>query len=236
MGNISVCIATYNGEKFIKEQLDSILIQLNFDDEIIISDDSSTDRTIEIIESYNENRIKLLKNNTFCNPIFNIENALKLVKGDYIFLADQDDIWFATKVQTMLKYFEKYDMIVSDCVVMDEKGGVIYESFFELNKSKSGFANNLLRNGYIGCCMALKRKVLEKSIPFPKDIPLHDLWLGFIAEVFFEPIFIKEKLIYYRRHQNAFSYTGGKSKFSFLKKISFRINCLKYLPLLILKK
>ena len=83
---ISVCIATYNGEKYIKEQMISILKQLSEKDEIIISDDSSTDRTIEIIENIKDSRIKILKNRKFSQPSLNFENALKSSKGDIIFL------------------------------------------------------------------------------------------------------------------------------------------------------
>ena len=88
---ISVCIATYNGEHYINQQLKSILSQLSYNDEIIISDDSSNDKTINIIESFNDKRIKLLKYQKYFNPIYNFENTLKNVSGDYIFLSDQDD-------------------------------------------------------------------------------------------------------------------------------------------------
>ena len=98
----SVCIATFNGEKFIKEQLDSILCQLGVDDEIIISDDSSVDQTISIIESYKDKRIKIFVNQKFSSPIYNFENAIMKSRGDFIFLSDQDDIWQSDKVEKML--------------------------------------------------------------------------------------------------------------------------------------
>ena len=101
---ISVCIATYNGEKYIREQLDSILPQLGLDDEVIISDDSSTDNTLKIIEEYNDCRIKIFSNNKFYSPILNFENALKKAQGDFIFLSDQDDIWKSNKVEVVMKY------------------------------------------------------------------------------------------------------------------------------------
>ena len=98
---ISVCIATYNGEKYIKEQLDSILPQLKKLDEIIISDDKSKDKTLKIIKTLNDSRIKI-----FTNPkkglISNFENAITKSSGDYIFLSDQDDIWHENKIQFYL--------------------------------------------------------------------------------------------------------------------------------------
>ena len=232
---ISVCLATFNGEKYIHEQLSSILTQLDLQDEIIISDDSSTDETINIIKSFNDKRIILFENNKFKSPIFNLENALKNAKGDFIFLSDQDDVWAPNKVEITSKYFNKFDMIVSDCFITNNFGEITNNSFFNLYGSKKGLIRNLIKNNYIGCCMAFNRKILNKSLPFPKDIPLHDLWIGFVSELFYKTCFIEEKLVYYRRHEDAFSFTGSKSKYGLSKKISFRLNCIKYIPMLILR-
>ena len=92
---ISVCIATYNGEKYIKEQLLSILPQLGKKDEVIISDDHSTDNTLDIVKGLNDNRIKIVMNNREKGYTSNFENALSYAIGDYIFLSDQDDIWMS---------------------------------------------------------------------------------------------------------------------------------------------
>lgn len=100
---ISVCMATYNGEKYIKEQIDSILKQLGSDDELVISDDGSSDGTIDIILGYHDPRIHLYKG-SFHSPAFNFENALKNATGDFIFLSDQDDIWYDNKVPEILKW------------------------------------------------------------------------------------------------------------------------------------
>ena len=104
---LTVCIATYNGEKYIRQQLNSVLIQLGENDEVIISDDSSSDATVEIVRSFNDSRIKLLVDNKFSSPVRNFENALKYATGDYIFLCDQDDIWLPDKVKSMLPYLKK---------------------------------------------------------------------------------------------------------------------------------
>ncbi|MEO5643505.1 MAG: glycosyltransferase, partial [Bacteroidia bacterium] len=98
MTRISVCLATYNGEKYIGEQLQSILIQLSQHDEVIISDDSSSDRTIDIVQAFGDSRIIILHGQTFRSPIRNFENALSHAGGQYIFLADQDDVWLPEKV------------------------------------------------------------------------------------------------------------------------------------------
>ena len=230
---ISVCIATYNGEKYIKEQLDSILCQLGAEDEIVISDDGSTDKTIEIIKKYTNNRIKLLSGNSFKNPIFNLENALKKAQGDFIFLADQDDVWLENKVQVCLKHLQNADVVVSDSKIADEKLNIMCESFFKKNNSQKGLLNNLRYNSYLGCCMAFKKNILKKALPFPKDIPMHDIWIGFVADLFYKSFFIAQPLILYRRHSKNASPTVEGSPFGWQTKLKFRWNLIKYIPLLL---
>ena len=228
---ISVCMATYNGEKYIKEQLESILSQIGENDEVIISDDSSTDNTVEIIKAFSDNRIKIFENQKFKSPIFNFENALIQANGEIIVLSDQDDIWKANKIETIKKYMQKYDLVLSDATIIDEYGNLIQESFYKLNNSRMGFIQNIIKNSYLGCAMGFNRKILEKALPFPKDIPLHDWWIGLVGEMYGKTYFIEDKLISYRRHGNNASPTGEKSKYSTLKKISFRISLIKNLCL-----
>ena len=220
---ISVCIPTYNGEKYIKEQLASILVQLSELDEIIISDDSSTDTTLEIIKSLQDPRIKLIENNTFKSPIFNLENALKHASGDVIFLADQDDIWELEKVNTTLEKLKYSDLVVSDCSLIDASENLVNTSFYALNKTKSGYVNNLIKNGFLGCCMAFNTKIKKSVLPFPKNIAMHDIWIGLTASLVGKVDFIEDKLIRYRRHEDNFSYTSTKSKFSLSYKLIYRI-------------
>lgn len=225
---ISVCIATYNGECFIKKQLESIISQLDLYDEIIVSDDGSNDSTLEIIRSFSDRRITIIENN-FKNPVYNFENALKHAIGKYIFLADQDDIWLPEKVQTILSLLQSNDLIVCNNRVINEKGELMHNSFFELNHSDTGIIHNIIKNSYIGCCMAFNRKILLKSLPFPSDIPMHDWWIGMIAESCGKPYFHHEPLVLYRRHSSNASTSGGKSNFSLLKKFEFRFILIKNL-------
>lgn len=221
---ISVCIATYNGEKYIKEQLDSILLQLKSGDEVVISDDNSSDSTLDILQDFNDNRIKIFKNKGK-GLIQNFENAIMNSSGDYIFLSDQDDIWERNKIEVCMEDFENgYDLILSDCSIFDSESKVIiYDSFFEFNNSKMGVVNNIVRNSYIGCCMAFNSKVKSKVLPFAKNIPMHDSWIGIISELYFKVNFNKSKLIRYRKHSNNASHTGtGVSEYSLMKKTSFR--------------
>lgn len=204
---ISVCIPTYNGEKYIQKQLQSILLQLDEEDEIIISDDSSKDKTVEIIKSFNDDRIIILEDNTFKSPVYNIENALKYAKGDYIFLSDQDDIWHEDKVKKMMFHLNSYNLVISNAKIIDKDENVITESYFNWKNSGKGFWKNFKKNSYIGCAMAFDRKILDKSLPFPKNLAMHDVWIGLIAEVFGKVYFLDEKLIFYRRHDTNLTYS-----------------------------
>lgn len=220
---ISVCMATYNGEKYIEEQLKSILSQLGENDEVIVSDDSSTDNTLAIVESFNDVRIKIFPNNKFHSPIFNFENALKQATGDYIFLSDQDDIWKSDKIRVMLSYLTHYSLVVSDCFIVDKDGNLVKKSYFGKKIPRSGIIKNIVHNNYLGCCMAFKKEILEIALPFPRKIAMHDIWLGLCASLFYSTFFIPNKLIYYRRHETNASPTSENSNLPWIYRISYRL-------------
>jgi glycosyltransferase involved in cell wall biosynthesis len=200
---LSICIATYNGEKYIKAQLESILSQIGETDEVIISDDCSTDNTVIIIESFKDERIVILKNNKkFKNYNFNFENALKNASGDFVFLSDQDDIWVENKVKRFLEVFNetKVNLIISDCFVVDAQLNMLSQSFFKIRNSSKGFFKNFYKNSYLGCSMAFDRKVLKCSLPFPMETSSHDTWIGLIGEIVGKTYFLNEPLMFFRRH------------------------------------
>jgi len=199
---VSVAMAAYNGEEFIEEQVDSILSQLSENDELVISDDGSTDKTIEILESYQDKRIKI-----FDGPKKgvkqNFANAIEHCSGDYVFLADQDDVWIPEKVAIVLEVFrkEKCNCVVHDAEVFDSKSGKIIEpSFFAWRKSGKGILKNIWKNTYIGCCMAFSADVKKYILPIPDDINMHDQWIGILCEKHGKSVFIPEILVKYRRH------------------------------------
>lgn len=221
---ISVCMATYNGEKFIRSQIESILTQLGPADELIISDDGSADNTLEIIKEFRDNRIKIYKGN-FKNFIRNFENALTKAKGEFIFLSDQDDVWESTKVQRILPLLQQFDLVISDSSVVDEELNPLNPSFFKLLRSGKGIVKNVLKSTYYGSCMAFRKNVLTTALPFPDTTEIgHDLWLGLVAEMTGSVLFLEEPLIKYRRHNATFTVTGvGKSKRSLLLKLKGRV-------------
>jgi len=234
--DISVVIATYNGERYIHDQLSSILNQVSDNTEVVISDNGSTDNTVKIIGEFNDTRVKLLHNLEKKGSTHNFEYGLQHASGNIIFLADQDDVWLDNKFSTCLSCLKTYDLVVTNCKVVDGELNVLQDSFFSLNKSGKGVVKNLVKNSYLGCCLAFKRKVLDIAMPFPPGIaiyPMHDIWIGFVADCFFSTYFIDAPLMLYRRHQHNISTASNKSPFSFLRKMDFRWRIAKYYPLIL---
>ncbi len=234
---ISVCIATYNGEKYLREQLDSILAQIGERDEIVVSDDNSTDSTMELLQSYNDPRIRILHHDarqvrtTFPldRPTHNFENALMHAKGDIIFLADQDDVWLPGKVEKMQKALKNADMAMHDCILADEQMCQIAPSYFDIIHVTTSAWRNAVKCTLLGCCMAMRRCVVEDALPFPRTQVGHDLWLGMVADRKFRFVLVNEPLLMYRKHHHSMTTAGRKSKYGLWFKISYRITILKHL-------
>lgn len=222
---ISVCMATYNGERFVRRQLESILPQLASVDEVIVSDDGSTDQTVSIIESLQDKRIRILHNSGRRGPVGNFENALRQAKGAIIFLSDQDDVWFPDKVARIRPLLDQYDLVLTDCEVTDDQNKTLMPSFFAHRGSRPGLLRNLYKNSYVGCCMAFRQSLLKKALPFPAQIYMHDWWLGLVAEAKGQVYFLPEPTIRYVRHGGNASPTGEGS-LSWFNKLKNRLGLL----------
>ncbi|WP_321385421.1 glycosyltransferase family 2 protein [uncultured Enterococcus sp.] len=197
---ISVCVAAYNGEKYIAQQLDSILIQLAEDDEVIVSDDGSVDGTPAILEWFAEKdpRVRLIEGPR-SGVIANFEQAITEAQGDFIFLADQDDVWLPEKVSETVAFFNAHlalDVVVSDLIIVNEELEPITSSYFEYRKVRTGFFANVLKNGYIGAGMCFRKRMKNRILPIPHNVPMHDMWIGLLGETGF----LQKPLTYYRRH------------------------------------
>lgn len=225
-------MASFNGEKYIKDQIESILSQLAPDDELVISDDQSTDATQSVVESFNDARIKLVRNPT-PGLIQNFQNALIHAKGDYILLADQDDIWLAGKIsQTVGALKSGAVLAVADCkIVNSDLSKTFEESFFQTVGTNTNFYRNIMKNTFMGCSMGFTRSVLEASLPFPDDIPMHDQWIALKALKMGEVKLIHKPLMLHRVHDSNASTTGKKSSHSLKQQIVWRANLLKRLYL-----
>lgn len=234
---ISVCIATYNGAKYLPAQLESILQQLSPDDEVVISDDHSSDDTLEqaqrIATAY-PTPLHIVYNPGSSGYVRNFEHALRQAKGDYIFLADQDDIWCDDKIKRCLSALQEYAVVAHDAQVVDEHLQVIHPSYYAQRHPFHHWWGTMLRFSHLGCCMCFRREVLQKALPFPPDATLctHDNWLYLVGETFFSAHVLHEPLIQYRRHQQNTSLGGNNAH----KPLFFRLHYRLYLLYQLLRK
>lgn len=205
---VSIAMATYNGEKYLKEQIDSILLNMSDNDELVISDDGSNDKTAQIIQNYAEkdNRIKFLYGPKM-GIKQNFANAIKHSSGKYIFLSDQDDVWAGNKIEKVLDVFvtTKCTCILHNAEIVNENLIPWDQTFFEFRGSKLGYIRNIIKNSYIGCCMAFDALLKDTILPIPNTIEMHDQWIGLLSEKIGRNFLMNDCLIKYRRHDNNFS-------------------------------
>lgn len=212
---IDILLATYNGEKYLKEQLDSILNQTYKNIRIIISDDCSKDTTPEILKEYQkkDDRIELHIQKNNLGVVKNIEFLLKQVKSPYYMLADQDDYWLPEKAEKSLEKLkeEKADLVFGDLEVVDKNLNTMYKSFNDymlltrkINKYINSYKINYLYNCVTGCTVLAKKETIEKIIPLPTNSKrlIHDHWIGLMVALNGKLAYVPEKYIRYRQHGN----------------------------------
>jgi len=206
---ISVCIATYNGEKYIKEQLESILPELDPNDEVVICDDNSTDFTIDEINKLVDPRINIYRNLRRLGHVRNFEKAMLLAKGEYILLSDQDDVWIKGRVALMKKKAEEdicNSLVASNYNLIDENGKDI-GVFRNLLPKKNSILKQLIlilagKSQYFGCTFLLKRELLATALPIPGCVESHDIWLALIASAHNKVANIMEPTLLHRIHSS----------------------------------
>ena len=206
--NVSVAMATYNGAKYLREQIDSILNQLDMDDELIISDDGSTDETVNIIHSYStDQRVNFYKNPSKVKGVItNFEHAISMTTQEVIFLCDQDDVWLPNKISRMCREFgdSKVGLVISSVRTVDADLNDLQATPINEGHYEQGVARNFIKNTYMGCCMAFRKELKEVVLPFPQNIPMHDSWIGLLAELnHLEISYVPDKLMLYRRHSHS---------------------------------
>jgi Glycosyl transferase family 2 len=201
---ISVCMATYNGARWVIPQIESILRQLGPADELVIVDDASTDNTVAVVSALNDPRIRIVGNPTNVGIDRTFERAIGLATGDYIFLSDQDDVWYPVKVERTIAVFEAEPattLVLSDAEIIDAAGHPRGETYFgDRGRFVPGVVANILKSKFLGCAIAFRAALRDKILPFPHPIPGHDMWIGVINEMYGRTHFIAEPLIGYRRH------------------------------------
>lgn len=205
---VSIAMAVYNGEKYIKEQVDSILVQLNLEDELIVSVDKCTDRTVEILESIKaeDSRLKIFNNPYRPGVVKNFQNAVEHCCGDIIFYSDQDDLWMPEKVQMVKEVFKdpKVAVVTHDASLTDSELNVTAPSTFKLRGGvRTSFWGNFVRLSYIGCCMAFRSAYKDVVTPIPTIHRSHDWWTGcLLACGNTKMVAIEKSLILHRSHDS----------------------------------
>lgn len=233
MKKISVAMAVYNGEKYLPEQLDSILKQLDPIDEIVISYDQSKDGTWNLLQEYaiKYPQVRVVENK---NPgvAGNFNNAIEHCTGDYIFICDQDDRWADDKRQKVLEAFENSgaDMVIHNGVHINGEGKVISEPFFSIYRIGAGKLKNILKPRYSGCCTAFTADMAKKILPVPQNIDAYDHWIGTVGEFMGRIAYEDSILLYHRLHGENVTPTSTrslsvifKSRMRLLKELKARI-------------
>lgn len=230
--DISVAICTYNGEKYIGEQLDSIVNQTVKVSEIIICDDCSIDGTVMILNDYQErypNLIKVIINENNLGYVKNFEKAISVCTGELIFLSDQDDVWRPDKVEKISNKFyadNKVTCVFTDAKVigetLGESKGKLWDQVGFTKEKRKEFINEgplkqlIKRNVVTGATMAIRRSLIELFLPIPEYFT-HDAWISFIGAVNGKVDMIDEPLILYRQHENQ-EIGAGKSILAKIKR------------------
>lgn len=213
---IDIALATYNGEKYIQEMLNSISNQTYQDFMIHLRDDGSTDNTLTLCENhklYEQGKLKIYKDNI--KGLGASKNFLKILghcNSEYIFLCDQDDFWMKDKIQKMLDHIQKHEyknnikvptLVFSDLQIVDRSLNIIADSFYR-NSIKSSMCSSpfdfLLSNHIPGCAMVVNKSLLESIQPLPENFRMHDWWLAFVASFYGKIAYLDEPLIKYRQH------------------------------------
>ena len=228
MEKVDILLATYNGEKYIREQIDSILNQTYKEFRLLISDDGSTDGTRDILNEYKakDDRIEIFMQEENLGVVKNFEFLLKKVEAKYYMFSDQDDIWKDEKIEKSLKKIEEgFDLVYSDLEVVDENLNVTYESYWKLKgiykkiKKYNNFESLYLNNFITGCTVISKKELIDSFMPLPNisKFVLHDYWISLIISQNGKIAYIEEPLIKYRQHKN--NKVGSKKKSDELKSI-----------------
>jgi len=233
---VSIVLATFNGERYLKEQLDSVFQQTYCNLEIIAVDDSSSDNTVSILREYalSHCNLKVYVNDKNIGHIKTFEKGITLSTGDFIALCDQDDIWDKQKIELLMQKINDYGMVFCDSAFIDEAGKSLNKKISDI-KNLSTYNNCIpfiMENCISGHAALMKREIAIAAIPFPKDI-IHDWWLAFVASTKGAVYFVDQPLVKYRQHTGNF--IGGikvegriKKKYTqieLINKVRNRIRC-----------
>lgn len=229
MAKVHIVLATYNGEKYIREQLDSILSGTFQDFEIEICDDGSTDGTLEIAREYAQRyeKIRLYENKQNLGYVKNFLEGIKRSESPYIMLCDQDDIWHPDKIEVTWQRMKKLEkeqgdqvplLVFTDAVNFDSDSGRELGSFHKnshMDAKRVDSAHLFMENKCIGCTIMLNGAIRKYLPTFPEEIRVHDWWLALICSHFGKISYIDRTTLHYRQHSA--NMIGGRGFFDYVK-------------------
>lgn len=230
---VDIIMATYNGEMYISEQIDSILNQTYKNFKLYIRDDGSSDNTIEIIKKYVNlypNKIVLVEDNKAnLGSIGNFNELISYSKNKYCMFCDQDDIWLNNKIEITLKEMKNLELnhgqntpilIHTDLKVVNNELEIIEESFWNytgINPNLNTYNRLLVMNTVTGCTMMINDSLKQIIGHIPKECEMHDWWIAIVASVTGKIGVLNEQTILYRQHNN--NVAGAVSKNGYANKI-----------------
>src|SRR5690554_2324911 len=221
---ISIAMCTYNGEKYLEEQLISILKQTYKNLEVVITDDKSTDKTISIIKKLQkqDSRIKLYQNPENLGYVKNFEKAISLCSGEFIALADQDDVWLTNKLAILIKEIGHHSLIYTDSIPIDDQSKIINNSTFQ-SKNNLFYGQKKLAFLFFNCIsgntILFKRELIADILPIPEKVMFHDIWIAFTAAARNGIAVYNTPLIHYRRHDAQITIKSKSPSSSILKRL-----------------
>ena len=229
-------MTVYNGEMFLPQQLESILRQTHQNIELVICDDCSQDGSLKLLAEYaaKDDRIRLFKNDENLGYVKNFEKAISLCKGDFIAMADQDDVWAENHIEVLLENIGGCDLIGANAELVDEKLKPLGDTMLSANKrdflpqtKEEWFFFLLHCNIFQGAATLFRRSLLKKALPLPDGVPFHDHWLALIAASKGNGVkYTPECLLLYRQHGTN---QTENEKWNTLKRIREALFTKKYL-------
>jgi glycosyltransferase involved in cell wall biosynthesis len=219
---VSIVLGTYNGEKYLKEQIDSILGQTYANIELVVVDDCSIDNTPTILKAFAHkyDNVHVYFNEKNIGLVRNFEKAVKYAQGELIAFADQDDVWLPEKIQLLADNIGNNMLIYSDSAYIDANGRLMGKKLSDYRnwiKGKNLYALDSDSIWVAGHAMLFRRELLDLALPFPfSPYITHDLWLAYIAMLKGTITFIPEALVLYRQHGN--NAAGGFGCHKMMKK------------------
>ncbi len=232
MNDVTILLATYNGEAFLEEQLESLFSQEGWSGKILARDDGSTDRTVEILQKFPD-RIEILPSSGNLGVVGNFSKLMENCNSPYMMFCDQDDVWKKDKIKVTYKAMKRLEqeqgsdiplLVHTDLEVVDEELRLIAPSYWKYVKLSSNptFSKLLMQNSVTGCTVLMNQKLAEIAKPIPQEAFMHDWWIALVAKAFGKVDFLQQATVRYRQHM---ANEIGASSFSLMRKGTQLLKC-----------